>query len=207
MKAALFKFGPWALVALAAIGWVRCYGDARASEALALARADSLAWAQERHDSLEVGRDSLRAELAQGVAAHDSTADSLRGVARRADSSSRINLGRLAAILADTADAAVPDTVRVIVREVVAGLEEARNVCEARLRTCRATRLLLASRIRTDSASIAEKDLLLVEFGAQLEDAIEHRRRPAGVLRWLERGLVAYAILRIGSDLLGGGSK
>lgn len=200
---ALLKFGPWTLVALAAIGWVKCYGDARANEVLALARADSIAWAQERHDSLEVERDSVRAILAVAVARHDSTADSLRGVAVRADKRSRADLGRLAVILADTTDTAVPDTVRVVIRKAIAGLEEARSVCDARLRTCRATRLLLASRIRTDSASIAEKDSLLTEFGVQLEDAIKHRRRPAGILRWAERGLVLYGIIRIGSDLLG----
>lgn len=205
--AALLKFGPWALVALAAIGWVRCYGDARANEVLALARADSIAWAQERHDSLEVERDSVRTVLALEVARNDRDSDSLRRVAVQADSSSRVNLGRLAAILADTADAAVPDTVRVIVREVVGALERERNVCQAQLRLCGATRLLLVVRLRTDSASIVEKDSLLGEFQSQLEDAIKHRRRPAGLLRWAERGLVAYAILRIGADLLGGGGR
>ncbi len=203
MKALLLKFGPWALVALAAIGWVRCYGDSRANEALAIARADSIGWAQDRHDSIEVVRDSVRAVVALGVARNDSTADSLRGAAVQADSSSRVNLGLLAAILADTGNVSVPDTVRVIVREAVAGLEEARNVCEARLRTCRATRLLLVTRIVVDSSSIIEKDSLLAAFRFQLEDAIKHRRRPAGVLRWAERGLVAYAILRIGTGLLG----
>ncbi len=203
MKAALLKFGPWALVALASIGWVRCYGDARANEALAVARADSIGWAQERHDSIEVVRDSVRAVVALAVTRNDHARDSLAGVAVSADSSSQINLGRLAAILADTADAAVPDTVRVIVREVVGALERERNVCQAQLRLCGATRLLLVVRLRTDSASIAEKDSLLDAFQSQLEDAIKHRRRPAGLLRWAERGLVVYAILRIGAELLG----
>ncbi len=205
MKALLLKFGPWALVALAAIGWVRCYGDSRANEALAIARADSIGWAQDRHDSIEVVRDSVRAVVTLAVARNDRSRDSLARIAVQADSSSQVNLGRLAAILADTTDAAVPDTVRIIVRVAIAGLEDARDVCEARLRTCRATRLLLVTRIVVDSTSIAEKDSLLIEFQSQLEDAIKHRRRPAGILRWAERGLVAYAILWIGSELLGGG--
>lgn len=202
MKAALFKFGPWVIVVLAAIGWVKSYGNERAAEALALARADSIVWAQERHDSIEVERDSVRAALALEVARNDHDRDSLARVAVVADSSSQVNLGRLAAILADTTNAAVPDTVRVVIREAVEGLERERDVCQAQLRLCGATRLLLVMRARTDSASIVEKDSLLVQFGVQLEDAIRHRRQPAGLLRWLERGLVGYAILRIGADIL-----
>lgn len=202
MRAALFKFGPWVIVVLAAIGWVKSYGNERAAEALALARADSIAWAQERHDSLEVERDSVRAVLALEVARNDRGRDSLLRIAVKADSSSQASLARLAGFLADASDVAVPDTVRVVIREAIEGLDRERNVCQAQLRLCGATRLLLALRVRTDSASIIEKDSLLVQFGVQLEDAIRHRRRPAGLLRWLERGLVGYAIIRIGADLL-----
>lgn len=196
---ALLKFGPWALVVLAAIGWVRSYGNGRAAEALALARADSIVWAQERHDSIEVVRDSVRQELEAAVQVHDGRADSLQVVARGAEDRSRANLGRLAAILDDTA-AAIPDTVLIVVREAIEGLEEERDVCRARLGTCAATRLLLESRIRIDSTSLLEKDSLLFAFQFQLEDAIGHRRRPAGILRWVERGLAVYAILRLIAD-------
>ena len=173
------------------------------AEALAVARADSLEWARERHDSLELERDAARADLVAAVAERDRTRDSLVGAAAEADSRSRDALGRLAAILEDSA--AVPDTVRVVVRAAIGGLGRQRDVCRARLRTCAATRLLLDRRIRADSASLAEKDGLLVEYQGQLHDALARRRRPAGVLRWAERGLVVYAIIRLGSDLLGGG--
>ena len=197
---ALLKFGPWALVILAAIGWVRSYGNERAAEALALARADSIVWAQDRHDSLEVSRESVRQALEAAVQGHDRARDSLP-LAVQAESRSRVNLGRLAAILADTGTA-ISDTVRVVVREAIEGLEEERDVCRARLGTCEATRLLLENRIRIDSTSLLEKDSLLFAFNEQLADAIKHRRWPAGILRWAERGLVLYAIIRLGTDLL-----
>lgn len=204
---ALLKFGPWALVILAAVGWVRCYGDARANEALALARADSIFWAQERHDSLEIERDSVRQELETAVQAHDIVRDSLRGVAVGAESRSRLNLGRLAAILADTAPG-LTDTVRIVVREAIEGLEEERDVCELRLRTCWATRLLLESRIRVDSTSLLEQDSLLLSFNAQLEDAIANRRRACGIVCWGTRAAAAYGILEIVRQFAGadGGS-
>ncbi len=191
---ALLKFGPWVLLVLSATAAVKLYGDNRANEALALARADSIAWALERHDSLEVERDSVRAVLTVAVARHDSTADSLRGVAVRADGRSRANLGRLAAILAD---AAVPDTVRVIVREAIEGLKEERDVCQLRLRVCGETRLLLESRIRIDSTSLLEQDSLLLSFNAQLEDAIANRRRACGLICWGTRGAAVYGIAEL----------
>ncbi len=200
---ALLKGGPWALLVLAAWAAIAQYGNARAAEALALARADSISWAQERHDSLEVERDSLRQKLQEAVVAHDVERDSLQVVAQEADSSSQANLGRLAAILADTtAGRGIPDTVRIVVVRAIESLEEERDVCGLRLRTCGATRLLLESRIRIDSTSLLEKDSLLFAFQFQLKDAIKHRRRPAGILRWVERGLAAYTIVRVGLDLL-----
>ncbi len=192
----------WALAAVLAAFSVWSYGNGRAAEALALARADSLTWARERHDSLEVERDAARADLAVAVASRDRTRDSLVEAAAEADGRSRAALGRLAAILEDSS--AVPDTVRVVVRAAIGGLERQRDVCRARLGNCEATRLLLAGRIRADSASLTEKDGLLIEYQGQLHDALARRRRPAGVLRWAERGLVVYAIIRLGSDLLGG---
>ena len=91
----------------------------------------------------------------------------------------------------------MPDTVRVIVREAVEGLEQERNVCRTQLILCGATRLLLNRRVRADSASLAEKDRLLAEFQIQLGDALTHRRKPAGPLRWVERGLAITAIVMI----------
>ncbi len=201
---ALLKFGPWALLVLSAIAAVKLYGDNRANEALALARADSIAWAVERHDSLEVERDSARAVLIVAVARHDMTSDSLRGVTVRAESRSRANLGRLAAILADTAGVAVPDTVRVIVQEAIEGLEEERDVCQLRLRVCGETRLLLESRIRIDSTSLLEQDSLLLSFNAQLEDAIANRRRACGLICWGTRGAAVYGIAELIAKLAGG---
>lgn len=201
----LLKFGPWALVVLAAVGWVRCYGDARANEALALARADSIVWAYERHDSLELERDSVRQELEAAVQAHDIVRDSLTGVAGRAESRSRANLGRLAAILVDTtAGRAIPDTVRIVIVRAIESLEEERDVCGLRLGTCEATRLLLESRIRTDSASLLGKDSLLVAFQFQLEDAIANRRRVCGLICWGTRAAALYGIVELIAKLAGG---
>jgi len=204
---ALLKFGPWALLVLSAIAAVKLYGDNRANEALAVARADSLAWAQERHDSLEFERDSVRQELEAAVQEHDIVRDSLRGAAVHAESRSRANLGRLAAILTDTAPG-LTDTVRIVVREAIEGLEEERDVCQLRLRTCGETRLLLESRIRIDSTSLLEQDSLLLSFNAQLEDAIANRRRACGLLCWGTRAAAAYGILEIVRQFAGadGGS-
>ena len=202
---ALLKFGPWALVALAAIGWVRSYGNDRAATALAVARADSIAWALERHDSLEITADSLRQELSDSVVARDLERDSLVGVASSADRRSRANLGRLAAILADTATAAaIPDTVRVIVIEAVEAVEAQRDVCFEQLSICAATRLLLEARIRVDSTSLNEKDELLVAFDAQLEDAIANRRRGCGLVCWSTRAAALYGIVELVAKFAGG---
>lgn len=201
---ALLKFGPWALLGLAAIGWVRSYGNERAAEALALARADSIFWAQERHDSLELERDSARQELEAAVQEHDIVEDSLRGAAVGAESRSRVNLGLLAAILADTAPG-LTDTVRIVVREAIEGLEEERDVCQLRLRTCGETRLLLESRIRIDSTSLLEQDSLLLSFNSQLEDAIANRRRACGLICWGTRGAALYGIVELIAKF-GGGS-
>ncbi len=202
---ALLKVGPWALVVLAAAGWVRSYGNERAAEALAVARADSIVWALARHDSLELNRDAVRLELEAAVQEHDVVRDSLVLVADSAESRSTVNLGRLAAILADTsAAAAIPDTIRIVVREAIAGLETERNVCQAQLRTCAATRILLETRIRVDSLSIAEKDSLLVAFDAQLADAIADRRSSCGVLCWGTRGAALYGIVALVANFAGG---
>lgn len=200
---ALLKFGPWALLVLSAIAAVKLYGDNRANEALAVARADSLAWAQERHDSLEFERDSVRQELEAAVQEHDIVEDSLRGVAVRAENRSRANLGRLAAILADTAPG-LTDTVRIVVREAIEGLEEERDVCQLRLRACAETRLLLESRIRIDSTSLLEQDSLLLSFNAQLEDAIANRRRACGLVCWGTRGAALYGIAEVIAKFAGG---
>lgn len=194
----------WILLFVLAGFTVATYGRRTAAEALALARADSLAWAQERHDELEGERNDARAALALEVSRNDWTRDSLAGVAAEAESRSQVNLDALAAVLADTAAVPVPDAVRLVVRRAITGLQNEQDVCQLRLMTCEATRVLLGARIRVDSISLIEKDSLLVQYRFQLDDAIAHRRRPAGVLRWVERGLVVYAIVRLGTELLGG---
>ncbi len=201
---AFLKFGPWALLVLAAIASVKLYGDNRANEALALARADSLAWAQERHDSLELERDSVRQELEVAVQTHDRVRDSLQVLAHQAESRSRINLGRLAAILEDTATV-LPDTVRIVVREAIEGLAEERDVCGLRLGTCEATRLLFESRIRIDSTSLLAKDSLLLAFDDQLAEAIKHRRRACNIVCWGTRAAAVYGIVELIAKFAGGG--
>jgi len=178
------------------------YGNARAADALATARADSLATAAERHDALEVERDAARADLAAAVVEHDRDRDSLINVAGIADLRSRLNLAQLADVLHDSASV-IPDTVRIIVTRAIKGLEAERNVCRSQLSTCEVTRLILDARISADSASLNEKDGLLVQYQVQLKDAIAHRRRPAGVLQWAGRVLEAYAIFDIIKNLLG----
>ena len=193
---ALLKIGPWALLILAAIAAVKLYGDNRANEALALARADSLAWAAERHDSLELQRDTFRDSLALADSSWAAERDSLQVVAQGVARRSRVNLGRLRALLADSA-VGIPDTVTIIVERALEGLEAERDVCRAELRTCDERVNLLQVRIQTDSSSIIEKDSLLAAFQFQLEDAIRHRRRTCGIVCWATRAAAAYGILEL----------
>ena len=186
----------WVALILAAVFSIWSYGNGRAAQALALARADSLNWAVARHDSLEGSRDSARTALASSILAFDRTRDSLATVAEVAGRRSRVNLARLEDVLNDSASV-IPDTVRIVVMETIEGLETERNVCQAQLSTCEETRLRLESRIMLDSTSISEKDSLLGVYNVQLGDALKNRKRPGGPLRWLERGLAVFAIVTI----------
>ncbi len=192
------KLPAWAWGALGLLGFltVWSYGNSRAAEALALARADSLNWAVARHDSLEGSRDSARSALASSILAFDRTRDSLATVAEIAGRRSLVNLARLEDVLNDSMSV-IPDTVRIVVMETIEGLETERNVCQAQLSTCEATRLRLESRIMLDSTSLSEKDSLLGVYNVQLGDALKSRKRPAGPFRWLERGLAVFAIVTI----------
>lgn len=186
----------WGALGLLLAFGVWSYGNGRVSEALALARADSLLLAYARHESLEISRDSARLEVHRAVQAFDLARDSLVGVASTAESRSRANLGRLAAILEDSASR-IPDTVRIVVREAIAGLEDQVRVCQVQLETCAQTRVRLEGRIAIDSSSIAEKDSLLRAYDLQLEDALRNRARPVGPLVWIVRGLAVLKIVEI----------
>lgn len=194
------KVLPWVLAVGLVVGWVKSYGDARAAQALALARFDSLQISDARVQELELARQELRDSLEEAVQAFNVERQALREVASRAERRSWANLARLEAVLADTASD--PDTLAAIVRETVAGLEEERDVCKAELLNCDSVAEARRLQLFSVSESLVAKDSLLGAYRIQLQAAIRNQAKPAGLIRWAERGLAVVGILKVGEVLV-----
>lgn len=192
-------------IAILLVFSVWSYGNGRAARALSEARKDSLDLALSDHAELELERDSILVRLNASQARQDTIRDSLALLVDRADRRSEANLGALAAALADTVTP-IPDTIRVLVGETIAGLEDQTRLCRLEVASCDVKVSALESEAIILMRSRDEKDELLVASNDQLEAAIAAQGPPEGAfLLWIERGLAAFGLLKLIQGILGGG--
>ena len=164
----------WILLLVAAglaWGWVRSYGDKRASDALAEARADSLKRELAVGDSLrgllDTHRDTIRT-LRTAQAQHYQRDRTVLAVANRRNDSTAAVLDSVLAALPDTAPLAIA-----ISNERIAGTS-----CRLTLASCDSLGVLLTLEVANRDSVIAVLEPSLAST-RRLWEAAEKRSRPS----------------------------
>lgn len=178
------------------------YGDRRAAEALAQQRLEQLTAEREAKEASWLERDRVNASLDSALAGSQAIRDSLDVLYASADSSAQSDVQTLAPVLAAIPE--LPDSVLEQINRTIRGLEVQIGLCERRLTLRDSDKLLYQQQLVISDSTEGDLRGLLDEYEVQLNDAIKNRRRPAGVLRWVERGLAGYAIVDLVRSLLGG---
>jgi hypothetical protein len=164
------KLTPWFVALLVAGLWVKGYGDKRASDALAEARADSLHAALETGDSirglLDTHRDTIRT-LRTAQAAHYQRDRAVLAVANQRNDSTAAVLDSLLRSLPDTAPLAIA-----ITNERIAG-----RSCRYALASCDSLGVLLTAEVANRDSAIAILEPSLAST-RRLWEAAEKRSRP-----------------------------
>lgn len=163
---------PWLLVAVVAGGWVKSYGDKRASDALAEVRRDSMMIIMRRARTLEVQMrhiDSLRmlAESTQVRIERNSKREMRLAISAASDHAGRRARDSLLTTLPDTAPLAIQ----------IRAERRIGETCLTALGACDSTVTILRARLASRDTLLARGDTLRNRL-TELWEAAEKRSRP-----------------------------
>ena len=160
------------LVLGVAFGWLKSHDAAIRAQALAEARADSLAVAMAQHEADWAEFDSLRAVLLDSVATLEGQAGRLYATLASARQTAQARTDAVDSLLARA-----PDTVRIVVGQAIDALEAENEACMSLVDNCEARVALLTAQVSRDTLAIQAARIAAREIADQYRDEILKVRR------------------------------